>query len=233
MTTSGNYDFSASAASSLTLVSFGRIGIKRTELTAQHLADAAIEANLVQVTLAGNQPNLWRSEIYPISLVQGTATYNLPPRMVAIQDIYLTVANSGAPSTDRIMNPISLYEYDAQSNKTQQAPPTTYVINKTLSPTITFWQVPDGNSTYTANVRLLSQSQDVSLSSGTTLDMPYVFIDVFVAGLAHRLSRIYAPDKEAIRKQDYLEAWEAAARTDTQDSVGLYVAPDFGGYYRR
>lgn len=235
MTTSGSYSFSASAASGLTLVAFGRIGIRRAELTSQHLQDASVEANLLQSGLGSQQPHLWRSEVYDITLTQGVAEYDLPPRMIAVQDIYLTTLATGASAstaTDRILGPLSLFEWDAQTNKSQQAPPTAYVIFKTLSPTIKFWQVPDGNATYTAHVRLLSQMQDASQISGVTLDMPYIYLDVYVSGLAYRLSRIYAPDKEIIRKQDYMEALEAAEKTDTQDSVGLFIQPDFSNYTR-
>lgn len=153
--------------------------------------------------------------------------------MIAIQDVYLTTT-SGGVATDRVLGPLSLTDYDAQPNKTQQAPPTSYVIFKVLpTPSITFWQVPDGSATYSANVRLLSQMQDVSQISGTTLDMPYIYMDVYVAGLAYRLSRIYASDKEVMRKQDYLEALEAAEKTDTQDNVTMTIAPDFTGAYSR
>lgn len=195
------------------------------------MADAATEGNLLQGTLAANQPNLWKSEVYALSLTAGTAEYDLPARMIAIQDIYLTTT-SGGTSTDRMLFPMSLFEYDAQPNKTQQSPPTTYMIQKTLTPSITFWQVPDDSATYVANVRMLSQTEDVSQVSGTTLDLPYTFLDVYVAGLAYRMARVYAPDKEQMRKQDYQEAWEAAARTDTQDSVSLYISPSFAGYWR-
>ena len=233
MTTSGTYDFSSSAASSLTLVSFSRIGIRPTQVTTEHLRDAAIEANLLQVSLGDRQPLLWRSEVYDITLTEGTAEYNLPARMIAIQDIYLTTTPTGGTSdtsTDRILGALSLFEYDSQANKTQQAPPTSYCVFKTLSPTIKFWQVPDGNATYVAHVRLLSQMQDASQKSGLSLDMPYVYLDVYVAGLAYRLARIYAPDKEVMRKQDYLEALEIAQNTDTQDGTGLYIQPDFSVY---
>lgn len=174
---------------------------------------------------------MWRSEVYPITLVSGTPTYNLPARLVAIQDLYLSVT-SGGTTTDRLLWPLSYMEYDAQANKAQQAPPTSYLVNKIIpTPTITFWQTPDDSADYVANVRLLSQPQDVSLPAGATLDMPYRYLDVAVAGLAHRLARIYAPDKEAMRKQDYQEAWQAAATTDTQDSVTLYIQPAFDGYW--
>ena len=212
-------------------MAFGRIGIRRTEITAQHLEDAANEMNLLQVQLANNQPNLWKTEVFDITLEEGDPEYDLPVRMAAIQDVYIRTT-SGGTVTDRIVWPLSSYEFDALPDKTQQAPPTSYYINKTLTPTITFWQVPDMDDTYTAKVRLLAQPQDASLVSGTTLDMPYRFLDVFVAGLAHRLARIYAPDKEAVRKQDYQDAWTVAATTDTQDSVGISISPSFGGYYR-
>lgn len=195
-----------------------------------------MEANLLQSGLGSQQPHLWRSEVYDIILEEGEPEYDLPARMIAIQDIYMTTTPTGGSAdtaTDRVLGPLSLFEWDAQPNKTQQAPPTAYVIFKTLSPTVKFWQVPDDSATYVAHVRLLSQMQDVSQVSGATLDMPYIYMDVYVAGLAYRLARIYAPDKELIRKQDYMEALEAAEKTDTQDSVSLFVQPDFSNYYRR
>ena len=114
-----------------------------------------------------------------------------------------------------------------------QAAPTTYTIFKTIpTPTIKFWQLPDDSATYTAHVRMLSQVQDASQVSGASLDLPYTYLDVYVAGLAHRLSRIYAPDKEQMRKQDYMEALAAAQNTDTQDSTSIYIQPAFSSYYR-
>ncbi len=231
MATTGTYAFNP-AASGLTLTAFNRIGIRPTEVTPQHLADASTEANLLQVSIGANQPNLWRSEIFDITLTEGTAEYSLPARMIAVQDVYLSTAPSGSPVTDRILFPMTLYEYDAQPNKTQEAPPTGYLIKKTLTPTITFWQVPDQDDTYEAHVRILSQMQDASQIGGLTLDMPYIYLDVYVSGLAYRLARIYAPDKEVLRKQDYMEALALAAKTDTQDNTSIYIQPAFGGYYR-
>ena len=205
------------------LTAFGRIGIRRTEITAQHMDDANTEANLVQVKLANLQPNLWTDVLYPINLVQGTATYTLDSSLIAIQAAYLTTT-SGGTSTDRIMWPYSTFEYSAIPDKTQQAPPTSYWYNRLIVPQISLWPVPDGNATYVLNLRVCKQIQDVSLSSGTTLNLPYRWLDVYVADLAHRLSRIYAPDKEAMRKQDAAEAWANAA-TEDQERTPIYFVP--------
>jgi len=230
MTSSSTYAFNP-AISNLVMSAYARIGIRRTEITSQHMTDADVESNLVQVGLGNLQPNLWRQEVYPITLVQGTATYTLPDRFIAIRDVYMSV-NSNGVTTDRLMWPLSAQDYDSQSNKTLQAVPTSYYCQKTINPTITMWPVPDGTATYTLNVRILSQIQDTAIASGVTLDMPYRFLDVYVAGLAHRLARIYARDLEAQRKQDYLDAWRDASSTDTEDGVSVAIMPTFSNYFR-
>lgn len=231
MTASGTYNFNP-AISNLVMAAFARIRIRRTEITTQHLNDADIESNLVQVALGNRNPNIWTQELYSVSLVDGTATYNLPERTIAIRDAYISVT-SGGVTTDRPVWPLSVTDYDFQANKTLQAPPQAYFYNKQIVPTITMWPVPDDSATYTLQIRLLSQIQDAAMSSGTTLEMPYRFLDVFVAGLAYRLSRIYAPDLEMVRKQDYADAWTDAATTDTEDNVPINISPAFGGYYLR
>lgn len=135
-------------------------------------------------------------------------------------------------STDTVLYALSTMEYDGQANKTLQAPPTSYWVAKTITPTITTWPVADGNATYTLNLRLMTQLQDASLKNGTTLDMPYRFLDVFIAGLAYRLSRIYARQFSADCKMEYADAWANAAQEDTEDNVALIIAPVTDGYWR-
>lgn len=229
MASTGTYAYSP-AASNLMLTAFGRIGIRRTEITAQHLADAENEANLLQVTLSNKQPNLWTDELYSTGLSASTATYTLPGRLIAIQACYLTTTVGGV-ATDRIMWPYSTFEYAAIPDKTQEGPPTAYWYNRQITPEITLWPVPDDAATYTLKLRVCRQIQDVSLKSGATLDLPYRWLDVYVADLAHRLSRIYAQPLEAARKADAMDAWANAA-TEDQERVPLYISMNTGGYYR-
>lgn len=220
------------AASNLTLNAFARIGIRRTEITAQHMADADNEANLLQVTLGNRVPNLWRQEIYSLTLTEGDAEYDLPARMVGVRDVYMSTVSGSAAATDRVIWPLSASEYDALPNKTLESVPTSYYIQKSITPTIAIWPVPDGSATYTFKLRLMTQIQDASQKSGTSLDLPYRWLDVYVAGLAYRLAAIYAPDKEVKREADFEKAWANASTQDVEDGVSLAVSLSMGGYWR-
>jgi hypothetical protein len=75
--------------------------------------------------------------------------------------------------------------------------------------------------------------QDANLAGGETPDLPYLWLDWFVAGMAHRLSRPYStPEIEKMRKADAVEAWTIAA-TQNVENVSLTLSPNIGSYYRR
>ncbi len=220
------------------LVAFGRINIRRSEITAQHLDDAFNESNLLQVEFSNRQPNLWSDELYSVTLTESTATYTLPARMVAIQAAYLSTT-SGGVTTDTIIWPISTFEYAALPNKTQESVPTSYWYNRQITPQISLWPVPDGNATYTLNLRILHQIQDASLTSGATLDLPYRWLDTWVANLAARLADIY-PDAFVKSKGPgaVADMWAKAERswaiaaTEDQERVPLMIMPSSMGYWR-
>ena len=229
MATSGTYTFNPSVGD-LVLDAFARIQIRRTEITQQHLIDAAMQANFVQVEMSNLLPNLWLSETYTTALTQGTASYTLPARLIAPMAVYLTTTYGGN-STDRILSPISTFEYAALPTKTTQGPPTSFWFDRQEEPVVHLWPVPDGNATYTLNMRMVSQPQDALLANGQTAEFPYRFLDAFAAGLAARLAVIYRPELEDKRKADAERAWSIAATQDQED-VPMYISPMLGNYYR-
>lgn len=237
MASSGTYAFGP-AASNLTLTAFGRCLIRRTEITAQHLADADSEANLLQVEWSSRQPNLWTSELYTQALTASDGDYDLPARMVAIQAAYITTT-SGGVSTDQIIWPLSTFEYSSIPDKTQEGVPTSYWYNRTITPSIKLWPVPDGNATYTLKLRILHQIQDASLVSGVTLDLPYRWLDAWVTGLAARLADIY-PDALIKSKgpNAITDMWAKAERswgiaaTEDQERVPQYLNCSTAQYFQ-
>lgn len=231
MASTGTYNFNE-AASGLMLTAFGRIGIRRTAVQAEHLQDAFIEANLLQAEFSNRQPNLFQDELYTVSLTAGTATYTLPARMTNIQVPYLTTTDSSGNSFDRVLFPYSTYEYGAIPDKTQQAPPTAYWYNRSNPPQIVLWPVPDDNATYSLNLRILHQFEDVNFSGGTTVAAPYRWLDAWTSGLAARLALIYNPAIVGMMDAKAERAWTIAATQDAED-VPLYItAGGMSGYWR-
>lgn len=229
MATSGTYAFNP-ALGDIVLNAYARIGLRRSALTAEHLKDAADEANYLLVQWSNLQPLLWTSELQSIPLIESTATYTLDPEVVMVLLAYIETGTS--PDTqDRVMTPISTVEYASIPNKESEGVPTTFWLNRLATPTITLWQVPDATSTYTLKLRTVRQVQDATAASGVKIETPYRMLDAFAAGLAHRLARIHAPALEAARSADADKAWTIAATQDVEN-VPLYIVPGLSTYYR-
>lgn len=204
---------------------FARLQIRRTEMTQQHLLDAQQEANFLQATFCNLQPNLFTSQLLSVPLVSGTATYTLPSSLISFVAVYV----SNGAGTDRILGPISTYEYSAIPNKTTAGQPNQYWFNRQVTPQITLWPVPNSDD-LTLNLRYLKQIEDAGMPNGTTPQIPYRWIDAFVAGLAARLAQIYKPELAAALDIKAKETWTIAATEDTE-MTPLYITPGLSGYF--
>lgn len=228
-TYSGTYTF-APTGGEVIAQAYSRIQIRRTAIEQEHIVNGLMELNLLLASLANLQVNLWEVDQQTINLVEGVATYTVPPETVMILDLFLRLPNTN-PAIDRYMYAISRSEYSMLSNKSQQAPPNQYWFDRTMAPTITFYPVPDGNGPYTVYYYRVRQTQDAMLAGGMNLEIIYRFLDCVVAGLAYRLARIYSPQLEAQRKADSDAAWMIAARNDVEN-VPVFIMPGIGSYYR-
>jgi hypothetical protein len=236
MTTSGTYNYSLSNGEAV-LAAYARCGLRLPSLRQEHMLDARRELNLLFVELSNRQVNLWKVEQLSINLVEGTATYDVPGRVVMILDAYVSLNNATTEQTDRYVTPISRSEYATYASKFTPGPPTVYWFDRLISPTLTTYPVADGNGPYVFNYYACTQMQDANVASGETPDIPYRWLDVLVAGLAKRLSRIYPPegvDKlafQAARDKDYDDAWKWAGTQDTEN-VPVRLSPAISAYYR-
>jgi hypothetical protein len=230
MAFSGTYLY-APGAGELVLNAYHRIGIRGPALVAEHMVDARNEGNLLQIEWSNKGVNLWTVDLQTIPLVQGQATYPVLANTVALLDLYITTP-AGATNNDRLILPISRSDYAAQTNKAVQAPPTTFWFDRLISPTLTFWPVPDSGGPYTANFYRYRLIQDAVLPGGIQPEMPIRWLDAWAAGLSHRLARQHAPQLEQLRKGDALEAWQIAANQDVEGTP-IRIMPMIGNYYRR
>jgi hypothetical protein len=227
MASSGTYDFSISNGE-VVLAAFERIKIFPPMLLQHHMVTARRELNLLLAEAANRQVNLWKVDLVTTPLVSGIDTYPVDPRTVMILDAWVTTPQSN----DLFITPMSRTEYASINNKSTPGRPTTFWFDRLISPTITVWPVPN-QSGFTLSYYRCVQMQDANLPGGETPDLPYLWLDWFIAGMAHRLSRPYATTEvEKMRKADAVEAWTVAATQNTEN-VPLTLAPTISGYYRR
>jgi hypothetical protein len=233
MTSSGTYNFTLSNGESA-LAALERAGVAPTSVSTRHMTSCRREINLLFVEWSNKQVNLWKVVQSSVTLVAGTSTYAITPQTVMILDAWITTTPSLNPQSgsDRYIVPISRTEYASFSNKQAPGPPTVYWFDRLIAPTITTWPVADNAATYTFNYYRVDQIQDANFAGGETPDVPYLWLDALVAGLSHRLARIYTPAIEAARKIDAAEAWAIAATQNTEN-VPLYIIPGIRSYFPR
>lgn len=231
MATTGTYNFNPSLGE-LVLYAYGILQVRRTELVQQHMVDARLAANFIFSRWSNQGVNLWAVDLQTVPLVAGTATYTVPTNTVVMLDAYLSITNSGAVGpTDRLILPVSRTEYASYPNKSQQGFTTVFWMDRLLAPTVTLWLVPDGVSAQYLKYYRVRQIQDAELAGGLTVEIPYLWLEAFSDALAHRLSRIYAPQRSMELKNDAAESYKIAADQNVE-TANQYVLPQMGGYFR-
>jgi len=225
------FEFSPTIAE-LVLNAYSRIGIRRTALTAEHMVDSRIECNLLQAEWSNQLVNLFTVDLQSHPLVQGQGTYVLPTETIAILDAYISIQDTSAGTeTDRIIMPISRSDYASYPNKADQGTPSVFWFDRLNSPTITFWTVPDDGGPYVLRYYRCRQIADAALENGAYPDVPYRWVDAWVAGLASRLARLHAPERLQEAQAEAVRTWTLAATADVEN-VPLRIIPGLSGYFR-
>lgn len=222
----------APSVGGMTINAFARCGLRRTMLTAEHMADAQDSTNLLLSMWSNSQPSLWTVELASEPMLEGVATYTLTSSTLLILDAYRSYT-SGGVTTDIYMSPISRSDYSAFPDKTQQGQPTIYWFNRQIIPQVTLWQVPDADGVYTFKYYRVRQLSDANLAGGQNPEIPYRFFDAFAAGLAAKLAQIYAYDRWPALVADADKAWMLASQQDVEQEVPLMVQPGISGYWGR
>lgn len=231
MTSSGTYNFSVSNGE-VVLAAYERIKIFAPSIRVEHMMTARRELNFLLAEAANKQVNLWKVDKVSVPLINGQTEYAVDAKTVMILDAWITTG-TGINASDTYITPISRTEYASFSDKTTPGRPTCYWFDRLIAPTVTVWPVPNQSNNFTLNYYRCTQMQDANLAGGETPDLPYLWIDWFVAGMAHRLCRPYGTiELEKLRKADAVEAWTIAATQNTEN-VPMTLSPNISSYYRR
>ena len=223
MTTSGTTIFNLDL-SELVEEAFERCGAELR--TGYDLRTARRSLNLLFADWANRGINLWTIGTGTITLVQGTATYDLPADTVdLLEHVIRTGAGSVSTQADLTITRISVSTYSSIPNKLTQARPIQIYINRqTPIPNITVWPTPDGSQSYQLVYWYLRRVQDAGDGSNT-MDVPFRFIPCMVAGLAYYLA-MKLPDgmnRLQVLEAQYEKAWDLASTEDREKAAIRFV----------
>ena len=73
--------------------------------------------------------------------------------------------------------------------------------------------------------------QDANMNGVQQVDVPPIWLEAMVYGLAERLAMIWAPEKVAIMKPAADEAYAIAAAQNVE-TAQQYISPQISGYFR-
>ena len=194
--------------------------------TGYDLRTARRSLNLLFADWANRGINLWTVEQGSITLVQGTATYDLPSDTVDLMEhVIRTGAGNVSTQADLTITRISVSTYSSIPNKLTQARPIQIYINRQApTPNVTVWPTPDGSQTYQLVYWRLRRIQDAGDGSNT-MDVPFRFIPCMVSGLAYYLA-IKLPNamnRLEILKAQYDTDWDFASTEDREKAAVRFV----------
>lgn len=214
-------------------LSFSEIAEEAFERAGQELRSgydlktARRSLNLLLIEWANRGINLWTIEEGSITLVPGTANYDLPVDTVDLLD-HVVRTGTGTNQMDINISRISSSTYASIPTKNATGRPIQVWVNRRTgatnssnivqNPQISVWPTPDTSTTYTFVYWRLRRMQNAG-DADNGQDIPFRFLPALVAGLAFNLA-IKLPNTDPARilglKQMYDEAWQQAAEEDRE-----------------
>lgn len=224
MTLSNAYTFwQTTEIQDIILESYERIGLLGSQLSGNHIESAIRSLSYLSTDFSNKGVNLWKVVLTAYPLVANQSTITLPAETVDLLQVY-TRTTQGGINNDIILTPISRAEYAALPNKAQTSTrPTQYYFERTLTPVVYLWQLPQD-----ATVTLYVYSMLVQMDPGAltnTFDAPQRWADAIAAGLAAKLAVKFTPERLDTLQLLADKAFMAATIEDTED-VPMRVTPD-------
>ena len=220
MATSGTTDFNLSI-DDLVEEAFERCGMRPQ--SGYQLSTARRSLNLLFLDWANRGLNLWTIEQATYSLTQGVNEITLPTDTVNVLEAIIR-QNSQGTNTDVYIERISREDWLNVPNKTSEARPAQFYVQRTNVPKVFFYPAADQN--YTFVYYRIRRIEDAG-AYGNTSDVNFRFLPCLASGLAYMLSLKYSPDRTGALKQMYEEDFQRAALED-RDTASFHIVPDFG-----
>ena len=220
MSTSGTTTFDL-AIDDLVEEAFERCGIRAQ--SGYQLNSARRSLNLLFLDWANRGLNLWTVEQATYTLTQGVNEISLPTDTVNVLEAIIRQNNQGI-NTDVYIERISREDWLNVPDKTSQARPAQFYVQRDNAPKAFFYPAADQTCTFV--YYRIRRIQDAGAYTNTA-DVNFRFLPCLASGLAYYLSLKFAPDRAAALKAIYEEDFQRAALED-RDTASVQFVPDLG-----
>ena len=221
MATSGTTDFNLQI-DDIVEEAFERCGMRVTN--GYMLSSARRSLNILFLEWANRGLNLWTIEEATFPLSVGSRELTLSSDTVNVLSAVIRDATQ-APSTDITIDRIGREEYLNVPDKTTQARPAQYYVQRANSFKVFLYPASD-SAQYTFVYYRIRRIQDAGGYTNTA-DVNFRFLPCLVSGLSYHLSLKYAPERTQMLKALYEEDFTRAAQED-RDTASLRLVPDLG-----
>lgn len=220
MATSGTTTFNLSI-DDLVEEAFERCGMRPQ--SGYQLSSARRSLNLLFLDWANRGLNLWTIEQATYPLTQGVNQISLDASVVNVLEAVIR-QNSQGTNTDVYIERISREDWLNVPDKTSQARPAQFYVERTNTPKVYFYPAADQNYTFVYyRIRRIQDAGDYTNEA----DVNFRFLPCLASGLAYYLSLKFAPDRAAALKALYDEDFTRAALED-RDTASVQFVPDLG-----
>ena len=220
MATSGTTTFNLSI-DDLVEEAFERCGMRPT--SGYQLTSARRSLNLLFLDWANRGLNLWTIEQASIPLTAGVYEIALDESVVNVLEAVIRQNNQGT-NTDVYIERISREDWLNVPDKTTQARPAQFYVERTTIPKVYFYPAPAAG--YTFVYYRIRRIQDAGGYTNTA-DVNFRFLPCLASGLAYYLSLKFAADRTVALKAIYEEDFQRAALED-RDTASVQFVPDMG-----
>jgi len=187
------------------------------------LRTARRSMNLMTIEWQNRGINMWTIDSGTISVVAGTAQYDLPADTIDLLDqVIRTNAGNATTQSDLTISRIGVSTYASIPNKLTTGRPIQVFIERLITPRINLWPVPD--TSYTFVYFRMRRVQDAG-NGVETPDIVFRFLPCLVAGLAYHIAMKVpelAPRIEML-KAAYDEQYALAAGEDREKTSENFV----------
>jgi hypothetical protein len=202
---------------------FERCGMQMTN--GNQLKTARRSLNLMFLEWANRGLNLWTIELATYPLIKGEEVISLDTDTVNVLSAVIRDL-SQSPPVDIVIDRISRAEYLHIPDKSTEARPAQFYVERTIVPKVYMYPAPNATGIYQLRYYRIKRMDDAGAYSNTT-DVNFRFLPCLAAGLAYHLSLKFTPERTQALKALYEEEFARAAAED-RDTASVYFVPDVG-----